>query len=122
MELLVTWEPPAEANGILTSFSVYCNEKSFSSGFGPGSGMEMALVPDNNMTDVSFYVVVPGNQSEAIVAGLTPFTDYECLVTANTSVGESNTSISVSARTDESGKAVLTVYGSMQATLLEYTH
>ena len=48
--------------------------------------------------------VVPGTASEATVSGLTPYTWYECYVTANTSVGEGSASQTAAARTDESSK------------------
>ena len=93
-QLLVIWNPPAEPNGIIISYTVNCYESLLSSGF--GSQMEA------NETLIS--MVVLGNQSQAIVTDLEPYTYYECYVTATTSAGAGNISIIQSARTDESSK------------------
>ena len=99
-ELLVTWDPPAEPNGILLSYTVYCyvlsNDSITSQPF---------LAPlDTLVTTMPIYIEVPGNQTEAVMEDLVPYTYYFCLVTANTSIGESNSSSIQLNRTDESGK------------------
>ena len=91
-ELQVSWEPPLEPNGIITSYKVYCYE----------TGSRVSTNDEDAVTEV-----VNGAVTEAVVAGLIPYTFYECYVTANTSVGEGNASESASARTDESGKIVI---------------
>ena len=48
-------------------------------------------------------VSVAGNYNSVVVTGLIPYTVYECHVTASTSIGQGNTSLVVSAQTDESG-------------------
>ena len=59
------------------------------------------------MPDYAILVVTNGTESEAFVEDLTPFTNYGCFITANTSVGEGTSSIIVTATTVESSKAVL---------------
>ena len=49
-------------------------------------------------------MVVSSNATEVRFLGLMPYTTYECFVTASTSVGESNFSSIVTARTDEAGR------------------
>ena len=53
-----------------------------------------------------FQLYSDGTQSEAFVEDLTPFTNYECFITANTSVGEGSTSKIVTATTDESSESL----------------
>ena len=48
-----------------------------------------------------------GDVTEVTVMGLLPFTNYDCSVTANTSVGEGPPSIILTKRTVESGEYVL---------------
>ena len=98
-ELLVSWDYPLEPNGIITSYRVYCYE---TDAYSSGGGESDELVV--NVTTA----VVPGNVTEGVVTELTPYTFYDCYVTANTSVGEGNASDSDSARTDESGNCVTT--------------
>lgn len=95
-ELQVFWEPPLEPNGIITSYKVYCWEKDNNS----TSETSTHAQYDNNTVTKT----VPGNSSETIVSYLTPYTFYECSITANTSAGEGNSSTTDIARTDESGK------------------
>ena len=47
---------------------------------------------------------VLGNHSETIIHGLLPYTNYTCFVTANTSAGEGNPSMNLTAQTDETCK------------------
>ena len=56
------------------------------------------------MRSQSEYKQVPGNETVAVIDNLTPYTFYGCLVTANTSVGEGNSSFIQFNLTDESGK------------------
>lgn len=90
----MSWDYPSEPNGIITSYRVYCYETYDSSGEG-----ETDDSIDVNVTTT----VVAGNVIEAVVTDLTPYTFYDCYVTANTSVGEGTASDTDSARTDESG-------------------
>ena len=92
-ELLVVWTVPESPNGVVLNYTVYCDISETSA-----SG-DMLTLEDTNTTTV----VVSGNLLSVVVTGLTPYTYYDCYVTANTSVGEGNASIVESAQTDESG-------------------
>ena len=108
-QLLIRWLPPLELNGILISYTTYCQalrtgsnetttgEFAESSANGSGSFSPMSV---NSM-------VVSSNATEVLFSGLMPYTTYECFVTASTSVGESNFSTIVTARTDEAGRLQL---------------
>ena len=94
-ELLVTWDPPAEPNGIILSYTVYCYDQPMEE--------YQALSKDTN-TSQPEQKEIPGNETEAVLVNLTPYYLYGCLVTANTSVGEGNSSVIHFNITDESGK------------------
>ena len=94
MKLQVSWDPPNEPNGRITSYTVYCYK----------SCTEYEANSNSDGQNL-IETVIPGNQNETLVEGLRPYTIYNCSVTANTSVGEGSSSITVSARTDESSKA-----------------
>ena len=87
-ELYVTWDVPTVPNGEITAYTVYC------------AGMQ-PMEPELNYT---IQVIVPGNWSDVYVQDLTPFREYECFVTANTAIGEGDSSIAYTAVTDESCK------------------
>ena len=103
-KLLVSWDYPLDPNGIITSYRVYCygthNSTAYSSGGGESYDFTEELVV--NVTTA----VVSGNITEAVVTELTPYTLYNCYITANTSVGEGSPSDIAGARTDESGNCV----------------
>ena len=90
-ELLVNWTIPDSPNGIILNYTVYCDADDDYQG---GSGI--IFLPD-------VVVVVPGTYHSSIVMGLTPFTFYNCYVIARTSAGEGNSSMVVTAQTDELG-------------------
>ena len=99
-ELLVMWDPPAEPNGVILTYTVYCYVLANDS-----LASESFLLPlDSIVTMMPSFTQVPGNQTEVVVVDLVPYTDYFCFITANTSIGESNSSNIVFNRTDESGK------------------
>ena len=100
-QLLVMWGPPAEPNGMIISYTVNCYESLRSSG--SGSGMETPSSELANKTLIS--MIVFGNQSQATVTDLEPYTYYECYITAATSVGVGNASVIKSIRTDESSRS-----------------
>lgn len=88
--LSVNWKKPQILNGIITHYTVYCEDT--------------RLVGDSLSLGMENGTEVGGNITSAIVVGLLPYTTYDCFVTASTSAGEGNYSIVVSATTDESGK------------------
>ena len=94
-ELLVTWDPPAEPNGIILSYTVYCYDLPMEE-YQPLSNVTITSQPEHKE--------IPGNETEIILVNLTPYYLYGCLVTANTSVGEGNASSIHFNITDESGK------------------
>ena len=93
-ELLVTWDPPAEQNGIILLYTVYCYELSMEENH--TSAIAIASQPE--------YKEVPGNETYAVLVNLLPYSLYGCRVSANTSVGEGNFSSTQFNITDESGK------------------
>ena len=120
-ELYIQWEPPQEPNGIILAYNVYCTEVTANdtqvlySGSGSipvatssGSGTMTAIPGEqNDVPDYTNLVVTNGTESEVFVEDLTPFTNYGCFITANTSVGEGTSSMIVTATTDESSKAYI---------------
>ena len=107
LNLIVTWTSPSEPNGVIESYTVYCYEPTPDSGNGTqqysggGSGMWQPDVRDESMYA---HIIVPGNETQAVVTGLKPYTTYNCYVVAKTSAGAGNPSLARSATTDESGK------------------
>ena len=87
-DLLVSWQCPAEPNSVMTSYKVYCSKNNSST----------------NEDDSLATKVVNGDATETAIGGLTPYTYYDCYVTANTSIGEGNTSETTTASTDDSSK------------------
>ena len=47
--------------------------------------------------------MVGGEETQVIVGGLQPFTNYDCSMTANTSVGEGPPTMTLTERTVEAG-------------------
>ena len=99
-ELLATWTVPEDPNGIILNYTVYCDETVLVEG-SEASGEGNDVSESNTPTVI---VVVPGSELFVVVMELTPYTYYDCYVTANTSVGEGNSSMIKSAQTDESGQ------------------
>ena len=89
-QLRVQWEESEEPNGIIRVYTVYCRTNTH-----PGNGA---------VVDYSIHEVVLASQLQTLVDELTPFTDYECYVTANTSAGEGKPSVALTAVTDESSR------------------
>ena len=82
------------------------------SGMGGGSGDAsesdmLGLDIDNR---VVLMVAVAGNETEVTFPNLVPYTVYNCSASASTSAGEGNTTDEVAARTDESGKLIISTY------------
>ena len=106
LNLFVTWTSPSETNGVIASYTVYCYEPTPDLGSGTlqhsggGSGMQQPDVGDESMY---VHTIVPGNETQAVVTGLEPYTTYNCYVVANTSAGAGDPSLAHAATTDESG-------------------
>ena len=106
LNLFVTWTSPSEPNGIIESYTVYCYKPTLDLGngtqqySGSGSGMRQPDVRDESMYA---HTIVLGNETQATVTGLEPFTTYNCYVVANTSAGAGDPSFAHAATTDESG-------------------
>ena len=60
--------------------------------------------PDVRNESMYVHTIVPGNETQAVVTGLEPYTTYNCYVVANTSAGAGNPSFARAATTDESGQ------------------
>jgi len=125
-KLYIQWEPPEEPNGIILAYSVYCKSEtainratimelgssSFSSTSGSGSAVLKNIMSGSGeenfaaqaTPDYAILVDTNGTQSATYVNDLIPFTTYECYITANTSVGEGESSVILRATTDESSK------------------
>ena len=92
-QLSASWSPPIPKNGIITAYTVYCNTSAHQAYpeqvIGPNVAIVRSVVNGSTLT-VTF------------TAGLNPYTQYDCYVTANTSVGEGMQSDIVSNRTAES--------------------
>ena len=123
--IYVQWEPPQEPNGIILAYTVYCKEVTATDGATPsesGSSSYLSSSGSGSATltnamfqsgeersgssgatpEYAILVVVNGTQSATHVDDLTPFTSYECFIAANTSVGEGESSVFITATTDES--------------------
>ncbi len=137
-QLLVSWRPPASANGVITSYNIYCREvieddtggdresSADSSGSGmplipKGSGSGNVLSSGNNgmdclgstgYDDITATCIIEAqvgrNETYVYMQQLTPFQKYECYVAASTSVGQGNPSSLASAITDEASKYLIT--------------
>ena len=118
-DLYIQWKIPDEPNGIIIAYNVYCKEiivddvqqiLGSASGSSIATNNEWAMSGEedglSDMADYAILVVTNGTESDAFVEKLTPFTNYGCFVTANTSVGEGSSSRIVTATTDESSMSL----------------
>ena len=92
-QLSASWSVPIPRNGIITGYSVYCNTSANQ------SYPEQMIGP--NMPTIRS--VVNGTTLAATLSGLSPYTQYSCYVTANTSVGQGSPSALVNRQTAEAG-------------------
>ena len=125
-KLYIQWKPPEEPNGIIVAYSIYCKvmvvndvQQILGSVSGSGSSESIPITAtsglptsgeENGLGDISDYgnsVVTKGTELKTFVEDLTPFTNYGCFITANTSAGEGSSSRIVTATTDESSKITL---------------
>ena len=93
-QLSASWSEPLPANGIITAYTLTC------------SLSPQQFYPEQSNTEPSSIVTIvqDGSTTSATVEGLVQFTNYDCFVTANTSVGEGDSSSTETQRTDESGE------------------
>lgn len=102
------WEPPDAPNGLITNYSAFCSESKYERTCTPatlgddGSGTEDVMAPAIFQNSTS-NVTVRGNETSAVVDDLDPYTCYDCIVVAYTSVGEGSPSSFAYGLTDQSG-------------------
>ena len=94
-KLSATWSSPIPKNGIIVAYTVYCNTSASQAYpeevIGPNVPTARSVVNGTTLT-VTFST------------GLNTYTQYDCYVTANTSVGEGTPSPIITTRTSESGR------------------
>ena len=74
--LLAQWSGPIQTNGVLTAYTSTCNVSA------------SQIYPEQMvMAGNSFISTVNASSTEVMLIGLTPFTYYECFVTASTEAG-----------------------------------
>ena len=94
-QLSASWSPPIPKNGIITAYTVYCNTSA-------SQPYPEQMIGPNVPTVRS--VVNGTTLAVAFTTGLNTYTQYNCYVTANTSVGEGTPSQIMTATTDQSSK------------------
>ena len=93
---MAVWSRPNPSNGLITSYTIYCNT-STSQAY-PEIGSNVSLDP------------VSVNDGDALaynITGLEPFTNYDCQIAARTSIGEGGLSGTQMAQTTEAGEGIL---------------
>ena len=93
--LSANWSIPIPRNGIITGYTVYCNTSI------DQSYPEQVIGP--NVPTIR-SVVNGTTLAVTFNTGLSPYTQYCCYVTANTSAGEGHQSNVVTARTGETSE------------------
>ena len=94
-QLSASWSPPITKNGIIIAYTIYCNTSASL------AYPEQVMGP--NVPTVRS--VVNGTTLAATFStGINPYSQYDCYVTANTSVGEGTPSPIITTRTSESGR------------------
>ena len=94
-QLSASWSSPIPKNGIIIVYTMYCNTST--------SQAYPELVIGPNVPSVR-SVVNGTTLAVTFNTGLNPFTQYDCYVTANTSVGEGTPSPIITTSTSESGR------------------
>ena len=92
-QLSANWSVPIPRNGIITAYSVYCNTSA-------NQAYPEQIIGSNAPTIRS---LVNGTTLATTLTGFYPYTQYSCYVTANTSVGEGNSSNVLNGSTLQSG-------------------
>ena len=90
-QLSASWSVPIPRNGIITGYSVYCNTSA------DQAYPEQVIGPN----EPTIRSVVNGTTLATTLTGLSPYTQYRCYVTSNTSVGVGNASVPSTSRTAE---------------------
>ena len=93
--LSASWSSPIPKNGIIVAYTIYCNTSA-------SQAYPEQVIGSNLSTAKS--VVNRTTLAVIFSTGLIPYTQYDCYVTANTSVGEGTPSSIITTRTSESGK------------------
>ena len=95
-QLSASWSSPIPKNGIIIAYTIYCNTSASQ------ANPEQVIGP--NVPTVR-SVVNGTTLAVTFSTGLNvPYTQYDCYVTANTSVGEGTPSTIITTRTSESGR------------------
>eukprot|EP00731_Ephydatia_muelleri_P007444 Em0003g1692a len=92
-QLSASWSPPIPKNGIIIAYTIYCNTSA-------SLAYPEQIIGTNVPTARS--VVNGTTLTVTFSTGLNPYTQYDCYVTANTSVGEGTPSPIITTRTSES--------------------
>ena len=95
MELLLSWKAP-NLTDTIANYTAYCNTSA-------NQAYPEQVIGSNVPTIRS---VVNGTTLATTLTGLNPYTQYSCYVTANTSVGEGNSSNIATNITFQSGENV----------------
>lgn len=85
--LLASWTEPVPANGVILGYTISCN-----------------VIGDMGPVEAVAPFSFSGTLQEGMLTGLLPFTQYTCVISANTSAGEGAASGPLTATTDEAGK------------------
>lgn len=109
-QLLVMWQPPVTSNGVITYYTIFCfesNKDPMQDGFSDeGSGTEADMTFGSQFQNSTNNVTVLGSEMSAVVGGLDPYSGYDCVVLASTSIGEGPPSSYVFGLTDQSSKVI----------------
>ena len=92
-QLSASWSVPIPRNGIITGYSVYCNTSA--------NQLYPEQVIGSNVPTIRS--VVNGTTLAATLSRLSPYTQYSCYVTANTSVGQGSPSAILTTLSTQSG-------------------
>ena len=96
-QLSANWSPPIPKNGIIIAYTIYCNTSA-------SQAYPEQVIGPNVPTVRS--VVNGTTLAVTFSTGLNPYSQYDCYVTANTSVGEGTPSSIITTRTLESGRCM----------------
>ena len=100
-QLLVSWQLPETPNGLITNYKIFCYKSEDSSSSG-GSGTKQDTPPSYH--DSVSNKTVFASETSAVMGGFDPYTRYDCIVVAYTSIGEGEPSTVESGVTDQSSK------------------